>query len=223
MTSRVCGFCAPVRRSAYSNGEEHGSSGPAVEDAQEGRLWVGRAELDRAARGGAAGSRRGVRDRHVGRHVGAADELELGRRASGVPPVPTAKTWNRCSPYGDVGVGAPESHGSNSVESSAHMNVAPVPPKSKLKDVGRRLEVRSGDGRRDREERRLGLRLDCELVRRLRGGRQVVVARDVTGTDLERVLARRRGPRTRSRGRTSRPLRARRTPPTRPGRPRSCW
>src|SRR5688500_15356713 len=63
---------------------------------------------------------------------------------SGVPNAPTAKTWNRCSPYGTSEYGCGDVHALKMVESRAHMNVAPVPLNSKLKDVA--VVSKSGAG-----------------------------------------------------------------------------
>ena len=54
---------------------------------------------------------------------------------SGVPSSPTAKTWNRCSPYGTSVYCCGDVHSEKAVVSSAHMNDAPVPENSKLNEV----------------------------------------------------------------------------------------
>jgi hypothetical protein len=54
---------------------------------------------------------------------------------SGVPCSPTAKTWNRCSPYGTFVYSCGEVHAVKTVVSSAHMNDVPVPEKVKVTEV----------------------------------------------------------------------------------------
>ena len=100
VTSKVCGFCSPARRSVYANGDEHGSSGPPSsvqrKDAcgsVEPNSIVPVVAVPPVAGGALVIVTSGATSVPLTNSNSAGVE-------SGVPSSPTAKTWNRCSPYG---------------------------------------------------------------------------------------------------------------------------
>src|SRR5918999_242853 len=78
--------------------------GSAVERAEERGVRVARAERERRARG-LGPRRRRLRNRHVGRHVGAARPLELVRREVGRPELGDGHDLEKVLAVGQVGVG----------------------------------------------------------------------------------------------------------------------